>query len=104
MLEKLKNIDVELKIVNALSQDDLEQVKIYFMNRLTQKENLTKATFDDVIKKTLKYLHINFKKFINLDDFAKSVTKSNTNVMSLSDCCREIKLKGKTEPTEEEKI
>ena len=103
MLEKLRNIDIEMKIVNSLSQDDLLQVKIHFMNLLTQKEKLTNETFDNVIKKTLKYLHINFKKFINLDDYVKSVTKQNTNVMSLFDCCREIKLKGKTEPTEEQK-
>ena len=103
MLEKLKNIDKEMKIVNSLSQDDLVQVKIHFMNLLTKKENLTKATFDDVIKKTLKYLHVYFKKFINLDDFVKTISKQNTNVMSLFDCCREIKLKGKKEPTEEEK-
>ena len=73
------------------------------MNLLTQKEKLTNETFDDVIKKTLKYLHINFKKFINLDDFVARITTTKTNVMSLFDCCREIKLKGKVkkEMTEE---
>ena len=69
MLEQLKHIDIEMKIANSLSQKDLVQVKIYFMNLLTQKEKLTNATFDDVIKETLKYLHINFKKFINLDNY-----------------------------------
>ena len=104
MLEKLKNIDKEMKIVNSLSQDDLVQVKIYFMNLLTKIETLTKATFDDVIKKTLKYLIVYFKKFVNLDKFVAEMTRiPSTNLMSLFDCCREIKLKGKKEPTEEEK-
>ena len=91
-----------MKIVNSLSQDDLVQVKIYFMNLLTQKENLTRATFDDVIKKTLKYLHVYFKKFVNLDKFVAEMTRiPKTNLMSLFDCCREIKLKGKKELTPE---
>ena len=97
MLEKLKNIDLELNIVNSLSQFDLVQVKIHFMNLLTKKEKLTNYTFDDVIKETLKYLHIYFKKFINLDDYVKSISRlPKTNLMSLFDCCREIKLKGLT--------
>ena len=49
MLEKLKNIDIEMKIVNSLSKDDLVQVKVHFMNLLTKQEKLTSGTFDDVI-------------------------------------------------------
>ena len=98
MLEKLKNIDIEMKIANSLSQDDLVQVKVHFMNLLTEKEKLTNATFENVIKESLKYLHIYFKKFINLDDYVALISRMpNTNVMSLFDCCREIKLKGKKE-------
>ena len=91
----MKKVDVELKIVPSLSKDDLVKVKVHFMECLTKQEKLTNAIFDDVIKKTLKFLHINFKKFINLDDFVTTISKQNTNVMSLFDCCREIKLKGK---------
>ena len=96
MLEELKNIDIEEKIVNSLSQDDLVQVKVHFMNHLTKKENFTKTTFDDVIKETLRFLHVYFKKFINLDDYVYEISRmANTNVISLFDCCREIKEKGK---------
>ena len=102
MLEKLKNIDIEMKIVNSLSEIDLVKVKVHFMNLLTQKEKLTNSTFDDVIKETLKYLHIYFKKFVNLDEFVAEMTRiPKTNLMSLFDCCREIKLKGKKELTPE---
>ena len=102
MLEKLKNIDIEMKIVNSLSEIDLVKVKVHFMNLLTQKEKLTNSTFDNVIKETLKYLHIYFKKFVNLDAFVAEMTRiPSTNLMSLFDCCREIKLKGKKELTPE---
>ena len=73
MLEKLKNDDIELKIVNSLSKDDLLQVKVHFMDLLTKQEKLTNAIFDDVIKETLKYLHNHYKKFINLDDYVKKM-------------------------------
>ena len=89
MLEKLKNIDIEMKIVNSLSPDDLVQVKVHFMNLLTKKEKLTSDTFNDVIKETLKYLHIYFKKFVNLDTYVALISRmANTNLMSLFDCCR----------------
>ena len=79
-----------MKIVNSLSQDDLVQVKVHFMNLLTEKEKLTNATFDNVIKESLKYLYIYFKKFVNLDEYVKSISRmTNTNVMSMFDCCRE---------------
>ena len=45
VLENLKNNDTELKIVNYLSQDDLVQVRVHFMNILTKKEKLTDENF-----------------------------------------------------------
>ena len=101
----MKKVDVELKITNSLTKDDLVQVKLHFMELLTEKEKLTNAIFDDVVKELLKNLHIFFKKFINLDEYVKQIVKiPRTNVMSLFDCCREIKLKGKgLELNEEEK-
>ena len=73
MLEKLKNNDIELKIANSLSKDDLVQVKVHFMNLLTKQLRLTTPIFDDVIRETLKYLHIYYKKFINLDDYVAAI-------------------------------
>ena len=74
------------------------------METLTEKEKLTSVIFDDVIKESLKYLHIYYKKFINLDNYIARIGRiPNTNLMSLFDCCREIKLKGKKELTKEEK-
>ena len=96
MLEKLIKVDVELKIANSLSPHDRVQLKIHFMELFTSKEKLTNDIFDDIIKETLKYLHINCKKFINLDDYVYTIGRiPNTNVMTLFDCCREIKFKGK---------
>ena len=97
VLEKLKNTDIELKIVNSLSQDDIVQLKVHVLNDLTKRDRLTNATFDEFIKEILKHLHIFYKKFINLDSYVKLLgTLANVNLMSLFDCCREIKLKGKT--------
>ena len=73
------------------------------MNTLTSSEKLTRDSFKNAIELTLKYLFINYKKYISLDDFVKKLSNmKNINLISIFDCCRETKEKGKMTKEERE--
>ena len=68
------------------------------MSTLTSQENMTRDSFEETIKLTLKYLFINHKKYISLDNFVRRLGNCvNVNIMSIFDCCRETKYKGMSE-------
>ena len=63
---------------------------------------MTRTSFEESIKLSLKHTFMTYKKFISLDTFVKKISRvKNVNLISVFDCCRETKLKGRT-MTEEE--
>lgn len=62
----------------------------------SENKDLDQKLFRRVLKNVVRYIFINFKKFFNIDKFIKNLgTKTNVNIMSLLDCCRELKTKGR---------
>ena len=66
-------------------------------------ECLDVKSFEAVVLNILKTLYIKFVRYIDIDSFAQDVGKlRNINLISLFDCCREIKTKSSKEGNAEE--
>jgi hypothetical protein len=66
-------------------------------------KDLTKKTFKRIIKNVARFIFINYGKYLNIDKFIKDLgEKPNVNLMSLLDCCRELKTKGRDDLSAEE--
>ena len=81
------------KFYSDTKTESLQNAKLEFLKAFVKEdpEDFAIENFKEVVEKILMYFFQNYKRYIDIDEFARFLGgKTNLNVMSLYDCCREI--------------